>query len=61
MKYNVTLAVDGRITLEVEATSFKNAKDKAIDAFIDTNIGDIECVGLTAVNAESKDGVFVDF
>lgn len=61
MKYNVTLAVEGRLTIEVEATSFRNAKDKAMDAFSDANIGDIECVGLTAVNAESNDGVFVDF
>lgn len=61
MKYTVSIAVDGRIDIDVEADSFEQAKDKAIDAFRDADITEMEVVGGQAVNAESETGEFQDY
>lgn len=61
MKYTVSIAVDGRIDIDVEADSFEQAKDKAIDAFRDADLAQMEVVGGQAVNAEAETGEFRDY
>lgn len=61
MKYTVSIAVDGRIDIDVEADSFEQAKDKAIDAFRDADLTEMEVVGGQAVNAEDETGEFRDY
>lgn len=61
MKYIVSIAVDGRIDVEVEADSFEDAKTKACDAVCDLDFGKLECIGWNAVNAEDENGVFKDY
>lgn len=60
-KYNVSIAVDGRIDIPVWSDSFESAKEKALEEFASANIGDLECVDFHAVNAESDTGEFIDF
>lgn len=61
MKYTVSIAVNGRIDVVVDANSFESAKDKAIDAFRDADLTKMEIVGGGAVNAEDENGNFVDY
>ena len=60
-KYNVSIAVDGRVNVAVNAASFEEAKEKALADFCDVNIGDVECIGFSAVNAETENEEFHDY
>ena len=59
MKYTVSIAVDGRVDVEIEANSFEEAKEKA--TYCDFDLEKLECVGRTPVNAEDENGNFVDY
>lgn len=62
MKYFVSVAVDGRLDIEVEANSFEEAKENAelLNGRYDWNA--MEVVSrLAAVNAEDENGKFVDY
>lgn len=61
MKYYVSLAIDGRYHVVVDADNFEDAKEKAIDMYCDANFGDLECIDCTPVNAEDENGVFKDY
>ena len=61
MKYVVSIAVDGRIDVEVEASSFEEAQSRALDEFANADLTEMEVVGRKAVNAEDVDGNFRDF
>lgn len=61
MMYNVSLAIDGRIDVQVRANSFEEAKKKADTAFGSADITTMECIGWHAVNAEREDGEFRDY
>lgn len=61
MKYYVGIAVDGRVYVEVEANSFEEAKEKAIDIFEDMDFGQLECIEAEAINAEDENGKFKDY
>ena len=61
MKYTVSIAVDGRVDVEVEAESFDEAKSKACVAVCDLDFGNLECIDWNAVNAEDETGVFKDY
>ena len=61
MKYVVSIAVDGRIDVEVEANSFEEAQGKALNKFADADLSEMEVRGRKAVNAEDNDGNFRDF
>ena len=61
MKYIVSIAVDGRIDVEVEADSFEDAKAKACAEVCDLNFGNLECIEWNAVNAEDENCVFKDY
>lgn len=61
MKYTVSIAVDGRIDVEVEANSFEDAKEKACAEVYDLDFGNLEWIEWNAVNAEDENGVFKDY
>ena len=61
MKYYVGIAVDGRVYVEVEANSFEEAKEKAIDVFENIDFGQLEDIEAEAINAEDENGKFKDY
>ena len=62
MKYRVSLLVDGRLEIEVEANSFEEARAKAEDLDGEYDWNALEIVShLDAVNAEDEIGNFVDY
>lgn len=61
MKYIVSIAVDGRVDVTVEANSFEEAKKKACEEVCDVDFGELECIEWNAVNAEDENGVFKDY
>jgi len=61
MKYTVSIAVDGRLDIEVEADSFSDAKAKALVKFGYVDLEKMDVVNYDAVNAESETGEFEDF
>lgn len=61
MKYTVSIAIDGRLDVEVEAESFEEAKAIACDDLYDEDFGSLECIDWHAVNAEDENGNFVDY
>ena len=61
MKYTVSVAIDARIDVEVEADSFEEARSKAeIEAAYD-DWNNLNYVSFDAVNAEREDGEFKDY
>lgn len=56
MKYIVSMAVDGRIDVEVEAADVNEAKEKAEEAFCDANLSKMEIVGADAVTCYDAEG-----
>lgn len=59
-KYNVSMAVDLRFDVEVEADSFKEAFEKADLGDVDLNSFS-DLVDSKPVNAEREDGAFADY
>ena len=57
--YIVSLAVDGRVEVEVEADSFKDAFEKARNESYDPE--DAEVVDLNPVNATDEKGEMRDY
>ena len=58
-KYRVSLAIDGRVDVEVEAKSFEEAKLKAPSA--DFEWKDVEIIDLKPVNATDENDVMRDY
>lgn len=61
MKYIVSIAIGGRVDVEVDANSFEDAKNKVGTAVCDIEPDNIEWIEWTPVNAEDENGVFVDY
>lgn len=61
MKYIVSVAIDGRIDVEVDADSFEEAKYKAVLQAGDSDWNRIELVNCNPVNAEDENGIFKDY
>ena len=61
MKYIVSVAIDGRIDVEVEADSFEKAEYLAILELGNANWSTMELVGCKSVNAEDENGTFIDY
>ena len=61
MKYTVSVAIDGRIDVEVEANSFEEARQLAVYEVGNTDWNKMEFVNCAAVNAEDENGKFVDY
>lgn len=55
-KYIVSMAVDGRIDVEVEAESTKEAFRAAEVAFMDADMKDLDVIDSKPVNVSDKDG-----
>lgn len=61
-KYNVSMAVDLRVDVEVEANSFTEAFEKAKLQVSDVDLNLMgDWVGSEPVNAEREDGAFEDY
>lgn len=58
-KYTVSLSLDCRVDVEVEASSFEEAFRKADKAEYDWN--KVEVVGIGLVNATDEEGVLKDY
>lgn len=56
MKYTVSIAVDGRIDIEVDANDKDEARGKALDAFAYADLSKMVIVGTSAVNCSDEDG-----
>lgn len=61
MEYIVSIAIDGRIDIQVEANSFEEAREKALASVGDADFDTLDVVGSKAVNAESETGEFIDY
>ena len=61
MKYIVSIAVNGRVNVEVEADNLEDAKAKACADVCDMDFGELECIDWDAVNAEDENGVLTDY
>lgn len=61
MKYNVSVAIDGRIDVEVEASSFEEAREKARYEVGNSDWNRMELVNVSAVNAENENEEFIDY
>ena len=59
MKYTVSIAIDGRLDIEVEAADPIEAREKAEYEFLDADISKMEIVGTNAVNCSDEDGNIV--
>lgn len=55
-KYIVSMAVDGRIDVEVDAESVDEAFAVAVDEFMDADLKDMEVVDARPVNCSDEDG-----
>lgn len=56
MKYTVSIAVDGRIDIDVDANDKDEAREKALEAFATADLSKMEIVGRDAVNCSDADG-----
>lgn len=61
MKYMVSVAIDGRIDVEVEANSFEEARQLAVYEAGNTDWNMMELISCNSVNAEDENGTFVDY
>ena len=61
MKYMVSVAIDGRIDVEVEANSFEEARQLAVYEAGNTDWNMMELVNFNSVNAEDENGTFIDY
>lgn len=62
MRYHVSMRVDGRISVEVDAANVQDAFDKAIKRWEtgDFDFNKMEIVDSYPVNAEDEDGNLTD-
>ena len=61
MKYYVTLSVNTRINIEVEANNLEEAEVKAQEEFMEVDIGDLNYADSFVVSVEDENGVFVEY
>ena len=61
MKYVVSMAIEGRIDIEVEANSIEKAKEKAESAMCNINYDNLECIDYKAVNVTDENGTLTDY
>lgn len=58
-EYYVTVKISGKYIAKVKATSFEEAKEKAIDAYYDADFGDLTDINADEVySAGTEDGDF---
>lgn len=59
MKYRMSVAIDGRIDIDIEADSFEEAKQKM--SLDDVDLSAMDVIKAVPVNAEDENGVFKDY
>lgn len=59
--YVVNIAVNGRISISVDAENFEEARKKACTEICDADFGNLECIDWHAVNATDEKGNSVDY
>ena len=59
--YTVSMKVDGRIDVEVDAATPEEAFEKAKDAFMDVDMKDVEYVDSKPVNCTDEIGNLTDY
>ena len=59
MKYTVSIAIDARVDVSVEADSFEEAREKA--KLSNVNLSTADIINKTPVNAEDENGTFKDY
>lgn len=61
MEYTVTFAVDGRVSVKVDANSTEEAKTKAVLESAFADLSKMEVIKMTPVNTEDENGNLTDF
>ena len=61
MKCIVSIAVDGRVDIEVDVESIDDAREAALEEFPSANLNSMDIVNFHAVNVESETGEFRDY
>ena len=56
MKYTVSISVDGRIDIEVDADNTEEARAKALAAFSSAELSKMGMVGMDAGDCSDEDG-----
>ena len=59
MKYYVTYAIDGRITMAVDADGIEKAKDQAESDYMDADLNHMETMDARPVTIEDENGNIV--
>lgn len=60
-RYYVTIAVDGRVVIPVLAKNMEDAEKAATEAFMNANLGDVECIKNKVVYTEDIYGNATDY
>lgn len=61
MKCVVSIAVEGRVDIEVDVDSIDDAQEAALEEFASANLNSMDVVSFHAVNVESETGEFRDY
>lgn len=61
MKYIVSMKIDARLPVEVDAENPEEARKNAIAAFMEADLKDIEFVDADPVNCEDEEGNLTDY
>lgn len=61
MKYTVSMKVDGRIDVDVEANSTAEAFELAKSEFMEADLSKMECVDAEPVNCYDEQGNITDY
>ena len=59
--YSVTFSIQGRITIDVKAHDFAEAKHEACKRLAEVDVGEIDCVSGKAVKAENETGRWFNY
>lgn len=60
-EFDVSIAVDARAHIRVKTNNPEQAKEMALNAFIDYDCGNLEIIDTSPVNCEDKNGKIIDY
>lgn len=61
MRCIVSIAVEGRVDIEVDVDSIDEAQEAALEEFASANLNSMDVVKFHAVNVETETGEFRDY
>ena len=61
MRYTVSMAIDARLDIDVEAENPEAAREAAMEKFLDCDLKNIEMIGWKPVNATDENDVLTDY